>query len=204
MFLLFLDCVWQLWSQYPARFQLTEDYLLALHDSVQLPLFSSFLANSQRERCRRSQVMQPKCSKLENCSFTFCKRENECQICMAIAPQHLPQSYTPVNGLRELPMGEPEEPVDPPFPPVWDWALQYSSSRRARFTQPVSQPACLPPVLNGNLNTNLERSWVRFTCSRVYVNTHQMLRTIRPSLMEISVVWDNSYINILGHNQMEF
>ncbi|KAI7806432.1 myotubularin-related protein 11 [Triplophysa rosa] len=127
VFLLFLDCVWQLWSQYPTRFQLTEEYLLALHDSVQLPLFSSFLANSQRERCRRS--------------------------------QHLPQSYTPVNGLRELPMGEPEEPVDPPFPPVWDWALQYSSSRRARFTQPVSQAACIPPVLNGNLNTNLERSW---------------------------------------------
>ncbi|XP_048067519.1 myotubularin-related protein 11-like, partial [Megalobrama amblycephala] len=127
VFLLFLDCVWQLWAQYPARFQLTEDYLLALHDSVHLPLFSSFLANSQRERCRRS--------------------------------QHLPQSYTPVNGLRELPMGAPEEPVDPPFPPVWDWALQYSSQRRARFTQPVSQPACPPPVLNGNLNTNLDRSW---------------------------------------------
>ncbi|XP_050987509.1 myotubularin-related protein 11 isoform X1 [Labeo rohita] len=127
VFLLFLDCVWQLWAQYPARFQLTEDYLLTLHDSVHLPLFSSFLANSQRERCRRS--------------------------------QHLPQSYTPVNGLRELPIGAPEEPVDPPFPPVWDWALQYSSQRRARFTQPVSQPACPPPVLNGNLNTNLDRSW---------------------------------------------
>ncbi|XP_016394093.1 myotubularin-related protein 11 [Sinocyclocheilus rhinocerous] len=127
VFLLFLDCVWQLWAQYPARFQLTEDYLLALHDSVHLPLFSSFLANSQRERCRRS--------------------------------QHLPQSYTPVNGLRELPMGAPEEPVDPPFPPVWDWALQYSGQRRAHFTQPVSQPACPPPVLNGNLNTNLDRSW---------------------------------------------
>lgn len=127
VFLLFLDCVWQLWTQYPARFQFTEDYLLALHDSVQLPIFSSFLANSQRERCRRS--------------------------------QNLPQSYTPVNGLRELPMGDPEEPVDPPFPPVWDWALQYSSLRRARFTQPVSQPVRLPPVLNGNLNRNQERSW---------------------------------------------
>ncbi|KTG16020.1 hypothetical protein cypCar_00017348 [Cyprinus carpio] len=106
VFLLFLDCVWQLWAQYPARFQFTEDYLLALHDSVHLPLFSSFLANSQRERCRRS--------------------------------QHLPQSYTPVNGLRELPVGVPEEPVDPPFPPV---------------------PPVLAPVLNGNLNTNLDRGW---------------------------------------------
>uniref|UniRef100_A0A8D3ANP8 Myotubularin related protein 11 n=1 Tax=Scophthalmus maximus TaxID=52904 RepID=A0A8D3ANP8_SCOMX len=55
VFLLFLDCVWQLWSQYPSRFQLTEDFLLALHDSIHLPLFSSFLANCQRERCKRSQ-----------------------------------------------------------------------------------------------------------------------------------------------------
>ncbi|XP_063343029.1 myotubularin-related protein 11 [Pelmatolapia mariae] len=55
VFLLFLDCVWQLWSQYPSRFQLTEDFLLALHDSVHLPLFSTFLANCQRERCKRSQ-----------------------------------------------------------------------------------------------------------------------------------------------------
>lgn len=89
-----------------------------------------------------------------------------------ISSQHLPQSYTPVNGLRELPMGAPEEPVDPPFPPVWDWALQYSSQRRARFTQPVSQPACPPPVLNGNLNTNLDRSWVRFICREDSVNSH--------------------------------
>ncbi|XP_061675500.1 myotubularin-related protein 11 isoform X3 [Syngnathoides biaculeatus] len=55
VFLLFLDCAWQLWSQYPSRFQLSDDFLLALHDSAHLPLFSSFLANSQRERCRRSQ-----------------------------------------------------------------------------------------------------------------------------------------------------
>lgn len=57
VFLLFLDCVWQLWSQYPSRFQLTEDFLLALHDSIHLPLFSTFLANCQRERCKRSQVL---------------------------------------------------------------------------------------------------------------------------------------------------
>jgi hypothetical protein len=56
VFLLFLDCVWQLWVQYPSRFQLTGDFLLALHDSFHLPLFSSFLANCHRERCKRSQV----------------------------------------------------------------------------------------------------------------------------------------------------
>ncbi|XP_062321416.1 myotubularin-related protein 11 [Osmerus eperlanus] len=123
VFLLFLDCVWQLWSQYPSRFQLTSDFLLALHDSVHLPLFSSFLANCQRERCKRT--------------------------------QNLSQSYTLVNGWRDvLPQGSSQETSDPPLPPVWDWGLQYSSQRRARFTQPVSPPAPPPPILNGNLNTN--------------------------------------------------
>ncbi|XP_071378093.1 myotubularin-related protein 11 [Centroberyx affinis] len=123
VFLLFLDCVWQLWSQYPSRFQLTGDFLLALHDSVHLPLFSSFLANCQRERCKRT--------------------------------QHLSQSYTPVNGWRDvLPRGSSQDPSDPPLPPVWDWALQYSSPKRTRFTQPVPPTPSLQPLLNGNLNTN--------------------------------------------------
>ncbi|KAM3872961.1 myotubularin-related protein 11 [Diretmus argenteus] len=123
VFLLFLDCVWQLWSQYPSRFQLTGDFLLALHDSVHLPLFSSFLANCQRERCKRS--------------------------------QHLTQSYTPVNGWRDvLPRLSSSDPSDPPLPPVWDWALQYSGERRVRFTQPVPPTPPLQPLLNGNLNTN--------------------------------------------------
>uniref|UniRef100_A0A4W6BT05 Myotubularin related protein 11 n=1 Tax=Lates calcarifer TaxID=8187 RepID=A0A4W6BT05_LATCA len=123
VFLLFLDCVWQLWSQYPSRFQLTEDFLLALHDSIHLPLFSSFLANCQRERCKRS--------------------------------QNLGQSYTPVNGWRDvLHPDSSSDPSDPPLPSVWDWALQYSKHRRDRFTQPVPPTPPLQPLLNGNLNTN--------------------------------------------------
>ncbi|KAF5885852.1 myotubularin-related protein 11-like, partial [Clarias magur] len=137
IFLLFLDCVWQLWAQFPARFQLTESYLLAVHDSVQLPLFNTFLANCQRERCRRS--------------------------------QHLSPSYTPVNGLRELPRGSVEEPVDPPYPPVWDWALQYSRQRRALFTQPACRPVSPAPVLNGNLNTNLQPEWSDSSVGSVFL-----------------------------------
>ncbi|XP_064207198.1 myotubularin-related protein 11 isoform X1 [Anguilla rostrata] len=123
VFLLFLDCVWQLWAQYPSHFQLTGDYLLALHDSVHVPLFSTFLSNCQRERSRRS--------------------------------QRLSQSYTPVNGWREvLPRDTSQDPVDPPLPPVWDWSLQYSCNRRARFTHPVTQPVPPQLVLNGNLNAH--------------------------------------------------
>ncbi|XP_026173515.1 myotubularin-related protein 11 isoform X3 [Mastacembelus armatus] len=123
VFLLFLDCVWQLWSQYPSRFQLTDDFLLALHDSIHLPLFSSFLANCQRERCKRS--------------------------------QNLGQSYTPVNGWRDvLHPDSSSDPSDPPLPPVWDWALQYSKHRQDRFTQPVAPTPPFQPLFNGNLNTN--------------------------------------------------
>ncbi|XP_028437017.1 myotubularin-related protein 11 isoform X3 [Perca flavescens] len=123
VFLLFLDCVWQLLSQYPSRFQLTDDFLLALHDSIHLPLFSSFLANCQRERCKRS--------------------------------QNIGQSYTPVNGWRDvLHPDSSSDPSDPPLPSVWDWSLQYSKHRRDRFTQPVPPIPPLQPLLNGNLNTN--------------------------------------------------
>ncbi|KAL3059963.1 hypothetical protein OYC64_014544 [Pagothenia borchgrevinki] len=123
VFLLFLDCVWQLLSQYPSRFQLTGDFLLALHDSIHLPLFSSFLANCQRERCKRS--------------------------------QNPGQSYTPVNGWRDmLHPDSSSDPSDPPLPSVWDWSLQYSKHRRDRFTQPVPPIPPLQPLLNGNLNTN--------------------------------------------------
>ncbi|XP_035286544.1 myotubularin-related protein 11-like [Anguilla anguilla] len=118
VFLLFLDCVWQLWAQFPSYFQLTEEYLLVLQDSTHLPLYCTYLHDCQRERSRRS--------------------------------QHLPQSYTPINGWREGLAGD-SYPMDPPFPPVWDWALWYSPERRERFTHPVAMPTLPLPVLNGDL-----------------------------------------------------
>ncbi|CAG5959291.1 unnamed protein product [Menidia menidia] len=136
VFLLFLDCVWQLWFQFPSRFQLTDDFLLALHDSVHLPLFSTFLANCQRERCKRS--------------------------------QNLGQSYTPVNGWRDvLHSDPPSDPSDPPLPPVWDWDLQHSRDRQDRFTQPVPPTPPLQPLLNGNLNTNPDMLRVNLTPRRL-------------------------------------
>ncbi|XP_061101789.1 myotubularin-related protein 10-like isoform X2 [Conger conger] len=49
LFLLFLDCVWQLLSQYPAAFEFTETYLTVLGDSLWLPVFSTFLFNCPRQ-----------------------------------------------------------------------------------------------------------------------------------------------------------
>ncbi|XP_028679372.2 LOW QUALITY PROTEIN: myotubularin-related protein 10 [Erpetoichthys calabaricus] len=55
LFLLFLDCVWQLLVQYPAAFEFTETFLTVLGDSLWLSIFSTFLFNcpqQQDEHCR--------------------------------------------------------------------------------------------------------------------------------------------------------
>ncbi|XP_075040770.1 myotubularin-related protein 12 [Mixophyes fleayi] len=46
VFLLFLDCVWQLVQQYPLAFQFSETYLTVLSDSINIPIFSTFFFNS--------------------------------------------------------------------------------------------------------------------------------------------------------------
>eukprot|EP00062_Callorhinchus_milii_P002620 gi/632939205/ref/XP_007908180.1/ PREDICTED: myotubularin-related protein 10 [Callorhinchus milii] len=55
LFLLFLDCVWQLLQQYPAAFEFTETYLTMLYDSTWIPLFNTFLFNCQSQRVQQSQ-----------------------------------------------------------------------------------------------------------------------------------------------------
>ncbi|KAG5839386.1 hypothetical protein ANANG_G00204440 [Anguilla anguilla] len=49
LFLLFLDCVWQLMNQYPAAFEFTETYLTVLMDSMWIPVFSTFLFNGPQQ-----------------------------------------------------------------------------------------------------------------------------------------------------------
>ncbi|BFZ04676.1 hypothetical protein BsWGS_07715 [Bradybaena similaris] len=50
IFLQFLDCVYQLTLQYPARFQFTEAYLVKLLQHSYACLFGNFLHNCQKER----------------------------------------------------------------------------------------------------------------------------------------------------------
>ncbi|XP_045501274.1 myotubularin-related protein 10-B isoform X1 [Colias croceus] len=50
VFLLFLDCVWQLQSQFPAAFQFTETYLTTLWDGSHNHLFDTFLFNCPKDR----------------------------------------------------------------------------------------------------------------------------------------------------------
>lgn len=52
LFMLFLDCVWQMMNQYPAAFEFTEAYLTVLSDSMWISLFSTFLFNSPKQRAQ--------------------------------------------------------------------------------------------------------------------------------------------------------
>lgn len=59
LFMLFLDCVWQMMNQYPAAFEFTETYLTVLGDSMWIPLFSTFLFNSPKQRTQHLTVRTP-------------------------------------------------------------------------------------------------------------------------------------------------
>uniref|UniRef100_A0A669QAP5 Myotubularin related protein 12 n=1 Tax=Phasianus colchicus TaxID=9054 RepID=A0A669QAP5_PHACC len=50
VFLLLLNCVWQLVQQYPSAFEFTETYLTVLSDSLYVPIFSTFFFNSQHQK----------------------------------------------------------------------------------------------------------------------------------------------------------
>ncbi|XP_050515463.1 myotubularin-related protein 10-B [Diabrotica virgifera virgifera] len=50
IFLLFLDCVWQLLQQFPQAFQISETYLTTLWDSAHISIFDTFLFNSPHDR----------------------------------------------------------------------------------------------------------------------------------------------------------
>ncbi|NXW24186.1 MTMRB protein, partial [Circaetus pectoralis] len=119
VFLLFLDCTWQLVRQFPAAFGFTEAYLLALHDSSFAPYFSTFLFSCQRQQGRGS-PHRP-------CS----------------------QTYTPVNGWQDAQPAVPRagRTGSPAcrLPTVWDWGLRYSRHQRARFRNPAGAAGTVGP-----------------------------------------------------------
>ena len=50
LFLLFLDCTWQLLQQFPDAFEFSETYLTTIWDSAFLPIFDTFQFNSEHDR----------------------------------------------------------------------------------------------------------------------------------------------------------
>ncbi|CAH1798079.1 unnamed protein product [Owenia fusiformis] len=55
VFLIFLDCVWQLTQNFPTSFQFTEIYLTILWDSTYLTIFDTFLFDNPHQRNNLSQ-----------------------------------------------------------------------------------------------------------------------------------------------------
>lgn len=56
IFLLFLDCVWQLLHQFPTAFEISETYLTTLWDSTHVTIFDTFLFNCQHQRFMAERV----------------------------------------------------------------------------------------------------------------------------------------------------
>ncbi|KAL4228305.1 protein-tyrosine phosphatase [Mactra antiquata] len=54
IFLLFLDCVWQLLQQFPSKFEFTETYLTTIWDTAHIGIFSTFLFNNDHHKLHYS------------------------------------------------------------------------------------------------------------------------------------------------------
>lgn len=50
VFLLFLDCVWQIWQQFPCSFEFNEEFLVMLFEHTYSSQFGTFLCNNEKER----------------------------------------------------------------------------------------------------------------------------------------------------------
>ncbi|XP_063417945.1 myotubularin-related protein 9-like isoform X2 [Mytilus trossulus] len=50
IFLLFLDCVWQIWQQFPCSFEFNEEFLILLFEHTYSSQFGTFLCNNEKER----------------------------------------------------------------------------------------------------------------------------------------------------------
>ncbi|XP_050008115.1 myotubularin-related protein 9 [Alexandromys fortis] len=52
VFLLFLDCVWQILRQFPCSFEFNEHFLIMLFEHAYASQFGTFLGNNESERCK--------------------------------------------------------------------------------------------------------------------------------------------------------
>ncbi|XP_078044125.1 myotubularin-related protein 10-B isoform X2 [Augochlora pura] len=59
VFLLYLDCVWQLCQQFPAEFEFTETYLTTLWDAAHVSIFDTFIFNCEKDRVMAATATEP-------------------------------------------------------------------------------------------------------------------------------------------------
>lgn len=59
VFLLFLDCVWQILRQFPCSFEFNEQFLIMLFEHAYASQFGTFLGNNENERLVRMFALNP-------------------------------------------------------------------------------------------------------------------------------------------------
>lgn len=59
VFLLFLDCVWQILRQFPCSFEFNERFLIMLFEHAYASQFGTFLGNNENERLVRMLALKP-------------------------------------------------------------------------------------------------------------------------------------------------
>ncbi|OBS74354.1 hypothetical protein A6R68_15095 [Neotoma lepida] len=116
VFPLFLDCAWQLLQQFPAEFEFSEFFLLALHDSIRVPDTLTFLRNTPWERGKKSgQPLAGSSVNLHLSVWDWDLRYSKEQISQFLNPgydpEHCPDSW--------LPRQQPSFMVPGPPSSVW-------------------------------------------------------------------------------------
>ncbi|XP_078394035.1 myotubularin-related protein 11, partial [Cetorhinus maximus] len=118
VFLLFLDCVWQLVDHYPVSFEFTDTYLMAVHDSTHILLFGTFLFNCPRERAYTQQSlaadMKTHLTPFANGRPRYRNALREEQVVLKGG------FFTREERCCQLPS-------------VWDWSLQFPTEHRELF-----------------------------------------------------------------------
>ncbi|XP_060804648.1 myotubularin-related protein 10-A isoform X1 [Amyelois transitella] len=122
VFLLFLDCVWQLTNQFPAHFQFTETYLTTLWDCAHNHVFDTFLFNCPRDRDLPMIKFQ--------CPETYLSSSEETEGAIS----HASNTRTLVANRRDSYSLRIKNFIQRP---VWDWSEQFSEQDKALFYNPL-------------------------------------------------------------------
>uniref|UniRef100_A0A8D8YZH2 Myotubularin-related protein 12 n=1 Tax=Cacopsylla melanoneura TaxID=428564 RepID=A0A8D8YZH2_9HEMI len=92
VFLLFLDCVWQLTILYPSYFQFSETYLTTVWDAAHLNIFDTFLFDCDRDRLLAA--MEPNNPLTLRCVWDWGEQFPDKDISLFINPLYNPSSHT--------------------------------------------------------------------------------------------------------------
>ncbi|CAG9130076.1 unnamed protein product [Plutella xylostella] len=126
VFLLFLDCVWQLQRQFPADFEFTETYLTTLWDCTNNHLFDTFLFNCPRDR----ELLRDKQNFVRRPVWDWGEQFSDADIALFYNPLFPPPA-------ARAPQRATSTPTQRLF---WDWGEQFSDADIALFYNPLFPP----------------------------------------------------------------